>query len=74
MTFVDDQGLKIYAESRVEHAGTRYALVHDPSRGGKLLAVWGDETGFVGKPHPVSGALLCPANAATAAVLRGRLP
>lgn len=70
MIFAD---LPIIQSSLVEHEGTTYALMTTAVVGEKKLIVNGDTTGFVGRDHAETGAMICPLNAKNAQQLRERL-
>jgi len=66
-------GLTVYSHSAVEAVGSTYFLARTHDADGKCLAVLGDTSGFEGRRHRQSGALLCPLTPANAAALRARL-
>jgi len=68
------RGLTVYSRSVVEAVDSTYFLARTHDDAGKRLTVVGDTSGFEGKRHGQSGALLCPLTPANAAALRARLP
>ena len=66
--------LPIIASSHVEWEGNTYALITTAATGEKKLVVSGDVSGFEGRAHDESGALICPLTAENAVHLRTRLP